>query len=305
MKKLSILMGAAVVSAVLLAAIVTTATFAQGIGPSNMGPEMMGGQGLMQYGAPVTPTQSFSFTAPGIFGYGHSGQGAYGPGMMLPGYGVGGLGGMRQQSDLECGGPGVRDDDQGMIGGRGYVRFGATGQRLTAAQAQQGVVTYLAGYYNNPDLAVVELMAFEQDFYARVAEKSTKINACELLIDPCTGAVQPEYGPTRMWNTKYGQGSAMGGMMPSDTIDGLAPVQPTAVMPVTAVQAAKLAQQYLDTQKTSLTVEKGLDIFYGYYTVRSLDKAGNAVGMLSVNGYTGQVWDHVWHGKFVGVANGM
>lgn len=304
MKKLSILLGAAVVSAVLLVAIVTTATFAQGIGPGNMGPEMMGGQGLMRCAAPITPTQPFSLTAPGIFGYGQSGQGGYGPGMMQPGYDVGGLGGMMQQSDLECGGPGMRDD-QGMIRGWGYARFGATGQRLTTVQVQQGVVTYLAGYYNNPDLAVVELMAFEQNFYAQVAEKSTGINACELLIDPYTGAVQPEYGPTRMWNTKYGQMSNMGGMMPSGTMDGLAPVQPTAVMPVTAEQASKLAQQYLDAQKASLTVEKGLDVFYGYYTIHSLDKAGNTVGMLSVNGYTGQVWYHIWHGKFVGVANGM
>ena len=35
MRKLSVLMGTAVVSAVLLVATVTTATFAQGIGPSN------------------------------------------------------------------------------------------------------------------------------------------------------------------------------------------------------------------------------------------------------------------------------
>jgi len=27
--------------------------------------------------------------------------------------------------------------------------------------------------------------------------------------------------------------------------------------------------------------------------------------MLSVNGYTGQVWYHIWHGKFIGMADGM
>ena len=98
MKKLSVLMGTAVVGAVLLVAIVTTATFAQGTGPGNMGPEMMGGQGSMQCVAPITPTQSFSPTAPGVFGYGHSGQGGYGPGMMLPGYGAGDPGGMMSGS---------------------------------------------------------------------------------------------------------------------------------------------------------------------------------------------------------------
>ena len=302
MKKLSVLIGTAIVSAVLLVAIVTTAAFAQGIGPGNMGREMMGGQGLMQCVAPITPTQPFSLAAPGIFGYGQSGQGDYGPGMVLLGYDAGGLGGMMSGFDSECGGPGIIEG-QGMMGGQRYGRFGITGQRQTAAQVQQAVVTYLAGYYNNPDLAVVELIEFEQNFYVRFAEKSTKINAGELLIDPYSGAVQPEYGPNRMWNSKYGQMSHMGGMIPSSMMDGLAPIQPTAVMPVTAEQALKLAQQYLDAQKTSLTVEKGLDVFYGYYTVHSLDRAGNTVGMLSVNGYTGQVWYHIWQGKFIGAVN--
>ena len=289
MRKLSVLIGNAVVGAIMLVALVTTASFAQGTGPGHMGPGMMGGQGTIQC---ATPTQSVSPTAPGIFGYGRSGQGGYGPEMMM------------QWFDFGCGGPGMMDG-QGMTGGQGYDRFGITGQRQTAVQVQQAVVTYLAGYYNNPDLAVVELMEFEQNFYAQVAEKFTEINACELLIDPYTGAVQPEYGPNRVWNSKYGQLSDMGGMIPSSTLDGLATLLPTAKMPVTADQASKFAQQYLDAQKTRLTVEKSLNVFYGYYTVHSLDKAGNTVGMLSVNGYTGQVWYHIWHGKFIGLANGM
>jgi len=309
MTKLSVLMGTAVVGAILLVAVLTTTTFAQGTGPGNMGPAMTGGQGRIQGVAPITPTQPFSPTAPDVFAYGQSGQGGYGPGMMLPGYGRGDRGGMMQRLG-EFGrnmmrGFGFGRGGPDMMDGQGSRRVGATGQRLTAAQVQQGVATYLAGYYNNPDLEVVELMEFEQNFYAQVAEKSTEINACELLIDPYTGAVQPEYGPNRMWNTKYGQTSDMGGMMPGSVMDGLAPVQPTAIMPVTAEQAPKLAQQYLDAQKTGLTVEKGLDVFYGYYTVHSLDKAGNTVGMLSVNGYTGQVWYHIWHGKFIGMADGM
>jgi hypothetical protein len=296
MRKLSILIGTAVVGAILLIAVSAMATFAQGTGPVNMGPGMMGGQESIQCAAPITPTQSFSPTAPGIFGSGHSGQGGYGPGMM-PGYGAGDPGGMLSGFNSECGGPGIGGQD--MMGGQGYDRFGTTGQRQTAVEVRQAVVTYLAGYYNNPDLAVVELMDFQQNFYAKVAEKSTKINACELLIDPYTGAIQPEYGPNRVWNTKYGQMSDQGGMMPSSTMDGLAAVLPTAKMPVTPERASKLAQQYLDTQKTGLTIEKGLDVFYGYYTLHSLDKAGNTVGMLSVNGYTGQVWNHIWQGTFI------
>ena len=156
MRKFSVLIGTAVVGTIILVAILATATFAQGTGPANMGPEMMGGQGTIQCAATITPTQSFSPTAPGVFGYGHSGQGGYYPGMM-PGYGVGDPSGKMSGFDSECGGPGMIDG-QGMMGGQGYDRFGTTGQRQTAVEVQQAVVTYLAGYYDNPDLAVVELM---------------------------------------------------------------------------------------------------------------------------------------------------
>ena len=110
----------------------------------------MGGQGTIQCAAPITPTQSFAPTAPGVFGSGHGGQGGYGPGMM-PGYGAGDPGGTMNGFDSECGGPGL-SDGQGVMGGQGYDRFGITNKRQTAGQVQQAVVTYLAGYYNNPDL---------------------------------------------------------------------------------------------------------------------------------------------------------
>ena len=57
----------------------TTTTFAQGTGPGNMGPEVMGAQGWMQCIVPITSTQPFSLTAQSIFGYGQSGQGGFGP----------------------------------------------------------------------------------------------------------------------------------------------------------------------------------------------------------------------------------
>ena len=38
--------------------------------------------------------------------------------------------------------------------------------------------------------------------------------------------------------------------------------------------------------------------FPGYYTTDFL-LDGKPAGMLSVNGYTGQVWYHTWHGQFL------
>jgi hypothetical protein len=40
------------------------------------------------------------------------------------------------------------------------------------------------------------------------------------------------------------------------------------------------------------------DAFYGYYTIDVL-RDGKTIGMLSVNGTTGAVWYHTWHGAFV------
>ena len=50
MRKFSILMGTAVVSAIILVAVLATATLAQGTGPVNMGPGMMGGWGFGPFG---------------------------------------------------------------------------------------------------------------------------------------------------------------------------------------------------------------------------------------------------------------
>lgn len=108
----------------------------------------------------------------------------------------------------------------------------------------------------------------------------------ELLINKYTGQVFPEMGPNMMWNTKYG--------MMSQAYTGVAP---TAKMPVSSKQAKTLAQQFLDAYRPGLTVADA-DTFYGYYTLHTL-KDKKIEGMLSVNGYTGDVWYHNWHGAFI------
>ena len=95
-----------------------------------------------------------------------------------------------------------------------------------------------------------------------------------------------------------GMMSGMGGMM-MQVWGGKSIGEPTADMPVNLYQARKNAQAYLDARKSGLTIEEDTDVFYGYYTVHTVDKDGNTVGMLSVNGYTGQVWNHIWQGTFI------
>ena len=73
----------------------------------------------------------------------------------------------------------------------------------------------------------------------------------------------------------------------------------SAPMTVTEEQAKKYAQEYLEGY---LPGGKASDIdrFYGYYTIH-ITKDNVIYGMLSVNGYTGQVWFHFWHGQFLSI----
>ena len=145
--------------------------------------------------------------------------------------------------------------------------------------------------FNNPDLIVSEIVIFDNNAYARITEKSTGIGAFEVLVDPVTLAVYPEYGPNMMWNLRYG-------MMSGGMLGGFTAPNVTGQMPVTADQARQAAQRYLDTYQPGAQASKTPDAFYGYYTIDIL-RDDKPIGMLSVNGYTQQVFLHTWHGNFI------
>ena len=151
-------------------------------------------------------------------------------------------------------------------------------------EAKETVDQYIPSLGSN--LRVREIMEFSNHFYVMVQEKDTGINALELLVDKGTGKLSYEPGPNMMWNTKYGH---MG--QRSD---------PTALMPVGENEALEHAQNWLDRNHPSARVEEA-EKFYGYYTM-DVSKDGNTYGMLSVNGYTGDVWYHTWHGSFIRMA---
>ena len=133
------------------------------------------------------------------------------------------------------------------------------------------------------DLRVREIMEFSNHYYVRIQEKSTDINAFEILVDKSAGRVFLEPGPSMMWNTKYGH------MRWSRN--------PTATMPVNSEQALRNAQEWLDFNFPSAKAEEA-ETFYGYYTI-DFSRNDQTIGMLSVNGYSGEVWYHTWHGQFI------
>ena len=179
-----------------------------------------------------------------------------------------------------------------MGGGWGNYNPNPNAKPITIDQAGDAVQGYLKAYYGDR-LILTEIMDFAWNYYAEVEEKDTGIHAMELLIDKYTGRVSPEMGPNMMWNTKY---SPMGGMM-GGMMGGYRGGLPTANMTVSAEQAKTLAQQHLDTNLSGLSVAE-VTTFYGYYTLHTL-KDGEIEGMLSVNGYTGAIWYHTWHGSFL------
>jgi len=159
--------------------------------------------------------------------------------------------------------------------------FSTTRSVKSIEQAKNLAEQYLSRL--NQDFRVKEIMEFSNHFYVMVQEKSTGINAFELLVDRSTGAVFYEPGPSMMWNTKYGHMKWRNNS--------------TVSMPISAQNASEYAQKWLEQNGIAAKVEEA-EIFYGYYTM-DVSRDTRIFGMLSVNGFSGVVWYHSWHGEFV------
>jgi hypothetical protein len=73
-------------------------------------------------------------------------------------------------------------------------------------------------------------------------------------------------------------------------------------MAVSPEQASKIADAYLSRVSPGTQAEEPTK-FYGYYTIDT-KKNGKTSGMLSVDGYSGEVWYHSWHGPFIAKQEG-
>ena len=165
------------------------------------------------------------------------------------------------------------------------------------------------------DLKVGEVMQFSDGFYSELEESDGRL-ATEVLIDARTGATWFEYGPAMMWNTRYGmmrgggsaagmgeamngwmmgRGGMMGGGTPADPT--WTPGAATGAAQIAAPQARRIAQRWLDANRPGVQAATP-EAFPGYYTLH-VERGGKTEGMLSVNAYTGAVWYHWWHGRFV------
>ena len=209
----------------------------------------------------------------------------------------------------------------GMMGGTGRMMSSLNSSLLgiepiSLVDAEAAIRGYL-DIIQDDNLDIGEIMVFDNHAYAQIVEIDTGIGALELLVDPVTLAVSPEPGPNMMWNVKYSPMSGFGefglmGMMGTfgseiaesiDEMMGATEAQDiSADLPLSAEGAVEIAQQYLDAFVPGAAADEHADPFYGYYTIHIL-RDGETVGMLSVNGYTRQVFLHSWHGDLVAMGD--
>jgi hypothetical protein len=243
---------------------------------------------------------------------------AFGPSMMFGGdwtnnraYGVGMMGGMMNGGGNYGAGPGMMSQGRngfgmgpGMMGSYGWNnQTNSAVTPLTVDQARASAEAFIQSL-DLKGLEAGEVMIFDNNAYVTVKESETGLGAFELLVDPSSQVAYPEYGPNMMWNLKYGylgHNAMLGGrsgMMGGSTFQTSPSPDLAVEMAVAPEQAVQYAQQYLDTYYAGATAATDPMQFPGYYTL-DFEKDGKILGMLSVNGYNGQIFLHTWHGTFI------
>ncbi|MBZ0298418.1 MAG: hypothetical protein K8J31_01700 [Anaerolineae bacterium] len=246
-----------------------------GYGPQGMMGGSMMGQGMRGQNVPQNCLQ----------------DGYYGMGMM--GGMMGQLGGMGHMMGFDPDTMGRFGPGTGMMGAwTPPADLAPTAGTLTLDEATQVASAYIAAWNSDRPLELSEVMQFDNHFYGEAVETETGRAAFEFLIDPQTGTVVGEPGPNMMWNLRYGMpmGRGMGMFRPAPGGDE---------MTVTSDEARTDAQAFLDqVLPGTQAAEDYITAFDGYYTLH-VTRDNDIIGMLSVNGYTGQVWLHHWHGNFI------
>lgn len=207
-----------------------------------------------------------------------------------------------------------RSDNYGYGMMSGYTNNGICGKRNNSIKSEdydankllpmetlkKNVKKYIS-YYDNK-LEIEDIFVYSNsEYYFSIVEEGTGKGAMELLVDPITGYIFPEYGPNMMWNTKYGihgnNSYGMMGMMGGYNFNSNYENDKR----IDETKALEEAKNYLARKNDSnLTVEGGGHEFYGYYTFHVIGD-NKTVGMLSFNYYTGEIWYHNWHGNLIEV----
>jgi len=175
---------------------------------------------------------------------------------------------------------------------------GDTDIPLGLAKTKSIVDDYLKNF-NDANLALKEIIVYNNNSYARIADRVTGINAMELFVDTETSIVISEYGTNFHWNLGYPS------IPDSKTIgySGLVPPGPRTdnipnLLSISSQQAEVIAREYLQQYRINARLSSNVDVFYGYYVMEYM-KWGKVLGMISINGNTGEAFRHDWHQTFI------
>lgn len=187
-----------------------------------------------------------------------------------------------------------------MMGGmRGY--YSDTPTPIYHDEARKIAENYLESL-DNSKLEIGELEEYSHNYYVSLVEKDSGRGAFEIIIDRYSGSFMPE-PQSIMWNDKYG---TMGGSMmmrgSRSNNQGMMGGPSATEMNVSSGKAMEIAQNFLDVVYPGTEANEILT-YYGYYTIMTT-KDGEHYGMLSVDGTSGDVWYHTWHGSFISEVNG-
>jgi hypothetical protein len=177
-------------------------------------------------------------------------------------------------------------------------------EKISLEELTEEVNDYIS--YYDTDLEISDIFIFEDsEYYFSIVEEETGRGAMELLVNQYTGNIFPEYGPNMMWNLKYGMHGS-GGMMSGRGMMGYNNNDYESFdnndNEINSKEAYNFGSRYLEKNNIELTLSNESHEFYGYFTYH-VEKDAKTVGMLSVNGFTGDVWYHEWHGKLIDIVD--
>lgn len=158
--------------------------------------------------------------------------------------------------------------------------------------------------YYQEDLVILDIIMFEDDdYYFSVIEEDTGRGGFDFLVDPFTGRVYPMFGPNMTWNLKYGMHRS-GGMIGRGRMRHWNGDYETFENDneISVDEAYNYGIDYIKSYDDFTLSSESIE-FYGYYTFHVI-KDDLIVGLLSVNGYTGDVWYHEWQSKVIEVITG-
>ncbi|PKM54115.1 MAG: hypothetical protein CVU98_13580 [Firmicutes bacterium HGW-Firmicutes-3] len=140
------------------------------------------------------------------------------------------------------------------------------------------------------ELSIADIFIFEDSaYYFSIVEESTGRGAMELLANPYTKEVFPEYGPNMMWNLKYGMHNN-GGMMGNQRFSNR-----SGMMTGRGILGNTYDDDYFD--KSSFTEDNEIDDKESF-------TIGEAYLMNNNNEFTLGEEYHDWHGELIEIIEG-